>query len=254
MKNTTFTLLFLCLYSYAQSCSFDVVPFCKTINERNPENVVLRGYFSEDISNGLVFTRLETLRGDEDRDQINVWNNIPFDCNGILERNASNMGVINQEIIISLTIIDSLYSEYETLGDYRVPDGLWWETHNLNVEGDSVTGYYIFSIYNPTIETIHYDEFIDKVIDKKECISTSTNNTNIDDFKVYPTLVNDYINIKFNPEIRQSKLYVLDATGKLVISGQLSSSIYLGTLAKGMYIVIIETKDNLCYHQKIIKL
>ena len=67
MKNSILITAFLFLYFQTYSCSFAPIPFCNTVNDENIENVILRGYFVDDISNGMVFQRLETLRGEEDR-------------------------------------------------------------------------------------------------------------------------------------------------------------------------------------------
>ena len=255
MKNIVFTLIFTFIYSNLISCSFTTISFCQTVNEENPNNEIVRGYFSGQLSNGLVFTRLETLSGDEDRDEIKIWDNLPFDCNGEHLRLASFLGNINEEIIISITQIDTVYFEGETIGDYRVPDGIWWETHSLKVLGDSVSGYILTKpMEYVNFQTIHYDEFIDKVIDNSQCIITSTNNLSNEEAKIYPTFVNDNINIEYNFSSEGSKVDIYNVSGQKMLSHKLSHEIGLGTLTRGMYIIVLQTSNNRYFQEKIIKI
>lgn len=255
MKNITFTLVFISLYSTAYCCSFIASPFCNSINETNPDNVILRGYFSDSFQNGLTFTRLETLRGNEERDQIKVWDHLPFDCNGEHLRNATQMGNINQEIIISLPHVDSIFFGNEVFEDYRVPEGLWWETHSLLIEGDSIFGFLFQSQEgNPTVESIHFDDFIVDILDESQCVTTTTVETNEDHVKIFPTVVNDFVYIEYNTEIENSDVYLYSVNGSQKFSKPLSSKIHLGILEKGMYIIVIQTPENKCYHEKLIKI
>ena len=252
MKYSIITLIFLFTHSALQSCSFAPIAFCETINEANPNNIIVRGYFSDELSNGLIFNRLETLKGDEDREVIKIWDNVPFDCNGLHLRPASFMGNINEEIIVSLTTIDTIYFEGETIGDYRVPEGLWWETHFLKVLGDSVVG----NMFNPSYhnETLHYDDFIENVIENSQCLISSSKNQIEDQINIYPTLVNDYITIEHKFLDQNCKLIVFNDVGQQVVNKNLAPTINLGTLPDGMYIIMVQTPDNKCYHKKIIKI
>ena len=253
MKYTLITLFLISICSTSYSCSFDIVPFCKTVNQNFPDEVILRGYFSEHSEKGSVFTRLETLRGDEERDIINVWNNIPFECTGTWLLEAKQMGDLNEEVIISLPLIDSTYFEYEEIGDYRVPASLWWNTHDVDLVGDSVVGRYITS-YLGNIESILYDDFLMYIVNEGQCTITSTKDDENTRIKIYPTLVNDYITIEFEDDIVDSAVKVYGMDGSMMLSSRLYSRLSLGVLSKGMYIVVVQTRDNKCYHQKIVKL
>jgi len=257
MKNAIITLLFLATFNIGFSCSFIPKPFCMTINVENPDNVVLKGYFSSTLTNGLVFTRLETLRGDEERDQINIWDNHPFDCNGWHFRLASYLGNLNEEVIISVNQIgeDSLYFIGAEPGDYQVPENLWHETHSLKVNGDSIQGYFFMSPdYYPTDESIHYDDFIEDIMENTSCSITSTNESEEKLINIYPTLVVEELYLEYNSSLIESQTLIYDSNGRIVLTKKISPSIHLGLLEKGMYIVVIQTVDNKCYHQKIIKL
>ena len=251
MKQTLITLCLIFTHSLLFSCSFAPISFCQTVNDESFDNVILRGYFSDQLSNGLVFTRLETIQGNEERDEIKVWDYLPFDCNGIHERLAAFLGNMNEEIIITVSPIDSLIFEGETLEDYRVPEGIWWETHSLKVVGDSVFGNLF---YSPIYETLHYDDFIEDVILNSTCVSTSNHNPNLTDIKVYPTLSKEYIHIS-SPNLNpSSRVTVFTNLGKPVLSQKISSTIDIGMLARGMYILRVETPDNQFYQEKFIKI
>lgn len=257
MKNTIITLLFVTFYTSIQCCSFPVSPFCTTVNDINPNNVILRGYFSSELINGLTFIRLETLRGEEEREMIKVWDNTTFECNGGHQRKAVQMGALNQEVIISIALVDSIIWGNEILNeDYRVPDGLWWETHNLTVEGDSIFGFHFLPQDNSHSYTnIHFDEFIDIVINNNECqSSTSTNEPDENKIKIFPSLVNDYIYIDTDWNNHNDKVMLYNSNGRLIFSKPISAELYLGDLTKGMYIVVVQTDGNKCFHQKIVKI
>jgi len=256
MKNAIIILFLIFVYYSAHCCSFIVSPFCNTINEENPNNVILRGYFSSDFVNGLTFTRLETLRGNEERTEIKVWDNISFDCNGLHERKALQMGALNQEIIISLAKVDSIIFGDEILDmDYRVPEGLWWETHSLLVEGDSIVGFYLQSQENSeTFESIHYDDFIETIINTPQCINTSIIEYNGKGIKVYPTPANDIIFIEYGADISNGKMLMYDSSGRKIFTKAISPYYNIGMLGQGMYIIVVQTDDNKCYHQKIVKI
>jgi hypothetical protein len=237
------------------ACSFTLNSFCNTINEDNPNNVILRGYFSDHLSNGLIFTRLETLRGDEDRAEIKIWDNLPFDCNGEHQRLASFLGNMDEEVIISIPKIDSIIFEGETFNDYRVPEGIWWETHSLKIIDDSITGYIFTSPFEyMNIETIYYDDFIDNVIEDSNCIVTSTNYLTSDKFNIYPSVVSDFINIEYDNNVKAGKVEVYSLSGQKVLTKIISPSLNLGILSRGIYIIAIRTSDGKYYRQKIFKI
>lgn len=255
MKNSIITLLLTFVYASAFCCSFSTIAFCETVNSKTPENVILRGYFSEEMDNGLVFTRLETLRGEEERDEIMIWDNLPFDCNGLHLRKATYLGGLDQEIILSVAVIDTfLYFEGEEVGDYRVPDGIWWETHSLKVIEENVHGY-IFTdpYYGEEPEEIPYAEFINQIITTKNCTITSTQNPSVDKFRIYPTLVSEWITIEMEPSLEVKQLDIYSITGQKVATKDISKTIHLGTLEKGMYIIVVEKSKNNYYQQKIVK-
>lgn len=254
MKNTIIVLLLIAIYSTAQCCSFDVVPFCQTVNDKNPDDVIMRGYFSGELENGLVFTRLETLRGDEERSEIKIWDNLPFECTGLWLRPASYLGDIDEEIIISLSPIDTVYFGTEVDGDYRVPEGLYWETHNLKVVGDSIYGFSFYSSYESDFITISYNDFIENTLENSSCTITSTKEESNQHLTIFPTLVSDYIYLDYNSALENSRTIIYDTNGRLVLSQPISPSIHLGVLEKGMYIIVVQTIDNICYHQKIVKI
>ena len=132
MKIKFLLLLLLLSYHHGKSCSFLADSFCSTIYSTHPDIIILRGYFSEDFENGSVFTILEVLRGEEEQVEIKVWDHLPFDCNGIIQRTTDQMGATNQEIVATFTKIDSVgFHDGEELGDYRVPEEIWWQSHRV---------------------------------------------------------------------------------------------------------------------------
>ncbi len=79
----------------------------------------------------------------------------------------------------------------------------------------------------------------------------SVNSSTISSFEIYPNPATDYINLKnVNPN---SKLFVYDVTGKLVLQSTITeNTINIGSLYSGLYIIQVRDGNN-TYYGKLIK-
>ncbi|MDF1699002.1 MAG: T9SS type A sorting domain-containing protein [Saprospiraceae bacterium] len=248
-----FILLLLLSYFHGNSCSFHADAFCSTIYSTHPEIIILRGYFSEDFENGSVFTILEVLRGEEEQTEIKVWDHLPFDCNGIIQRTTDQMGATNQEIVATFTKIDSVgFHDGEELGDYRVPEEIWWQSHALPIEGNFVSGN-IIDDDSGLPQYMLYSQFIEIVINTNQCNLTSTSKPQKLDVVIYPSITREYLNVDFTPILNQGKVTIYDFNGQRVMHKKIVSRIDVGMLKEGIYVAIIHLKGKPIHQQKFIK-
>lgn len=254
MKNLITCFFIVLLSSSTYACTFDIDAFCHTINNRTPENTILRGMFVETEDNGLIFQRLETLRGDEDREFIKIWDNSTFDCNGPFERKAINMGQIGVEKIMSFESIDSIIQSYDVIGDYRVPEGLWWETHTLLVEDNNVTGLIWYGDHWEGHSTVDYDLFKSKMIEEGTCVITSTHESKVQNIEISPSLTNGSIYLRYDIIDNGEILHIFNNVGQEVMQKKLTQHIDLTGLKSGLYFIIITNKAGSSAPTKIVKI
>ena len=251
---TLLTILFsLTIYTFSFACTFEKDAFCFTINTEVPENTILRGMFSESEDNGMIFHRLETLRGEEDREFIKIWDNSTFDCNGPHERKASTMGAIGVEMIISFESIDSVIQAYDVIGDYRVPEGLWWETHTLLVEGDNAIGYFTYGDFYEGPSTVDLD-ILKTNIQDGTCILSSTKDSKIQNIEISPSLTSGDIYLRYNINNNEEQVHIFNNIGEIVHQGKLSHHIDLSALRSGVYFVIVSKERVRSSPFKIVKI
>lgn len=101
-------------------------------------------------------------------------------------------------------------------------------------------------IYNRTLT----DEEITALFEFRPQAPTKVTELNMDNFKVYPTLVESTLNISSNVAI--SALYVMDMSGKIVLQSKMQNNIDVSSLPNGIYFVKgIGAKTN--YSAKFIK-
>lgn len=112
---------------------------------------------------------------------------------------------------------------------------------------DFFTGYLDeVRIYNRTLS----EEDVTALFEYRPQVPTKVAELDIDNFKVYPTLVESTLNIDSNVAI--SALYILDISGKIVKQSKMQNSIDVSGLSNGIYFVKgLSGKKN--YTAKFIK-
>ena len=73
---------------------------------------------------------------------------------------------------------------------------------------------------------------------------TTTQNPLTHSIHIYPTLVNDFITIDYSPSIAIENLDIYAINGEKIATKKIASNMNLGTLSKGMYIIVIQKSDN----------
>jgi len=140
MKPIHFTsIVALSLFQSALACSWIPIPFCETSNAR-PAEVVLSGKIVHVDMDGIDLEVIDVLRGVESRDTIRIWDGTDFDCNGLFSMAASDLGGLNDSIIVVMPLITAVENTWDVLGDYRRPDYFGHNTE-LSINNGVVIGY-----------------------------------------------------------------------------------------------------------------
>lgn len=119
-------IITLCIAAFALcpsafACSWIPVPFCETSNAR-PNDVVLSGKVINVDMDGIDVEVIDVLRGEEDRDTIRIWDGTDFDCQGIFSMAASDIGGLDDTVVVVMPLITAIENTWDVLGDYRRPD------------------------------------------------------------------------------------------------------------------------------------
>lgn len=222
------------------ACSFDPDPFC--ITYQSNDLAVLQGHFISFGNFSGTFVRTHTYAGDENRDTLQVWDNIPFDCNGWHFRDANYLGALGTEVIISVPQIDSIEFGYEIIGDYIVADNLYSGVYSLLVIDETHVVGNIFSIVH--LDTISLDSFLDGVVENSTCGNVSTHPDELIQINIYPNPTTSYINIAVNPEFFNNKVSIYDMSGRSVLNQLFQPSIPIHTLKPGIYLIVISSNSR----------
>lgn len=136
---TTLCFLALVLCHSAIACSWVPSSFCGTSDLR-PNDVVLSGKVVGVDMDGIDLEVIDVLRGMESRDTIRIWDGTDFDCNGLFSMAASNLGELNDSILVVLPLITEVENTWDVIGDYRRPD-FFGHTTELRITNGVISGY-----------------------------------------------------------------------------------------------------------------
>ena len=120
------------------ACSFTPESFCTGYNMASNDLIVSGQIISID-ADGISLEILEILRGDEEKETIRIWDGTDFDCNGFFSMAASDIGEINDTVLLILPKIDTLENTWDVIGDYRRPEYIKY-TSSLTVKDGIITG------------------------------------------------------------------------------------------------------------------
>ena len=130
------------------ACSWVPYSFCETSNLR-PDDVVISGKVVSVDMDGIDLEVIDVLTGSESRDTIRIWDGTDWDCNGLFSMAASDLGGLNDSIIVILPLITAIENSWDVLGDYRRPDYFGY-TPELAITNGMVIGY----IWGPAMTPI----------------------------------------------------------------------------------------------------
>ena len=105
---------------------------------------------------GIDLEVIDILAGSESRDTIHIWDGTDWDCNGLFSMAASDLGGLNDSIIVILPLIGSIENTWDVLGDYRRPDYFEY-IPELRITNGVVIGYITGPAEFPTYEMPYID-------------------------------------------------------------------------------------------------
>ncbi len=255
MKKAHFTSLIITLISSsAIACSFIPDSFCETNNSR-PNDIVICGKIFQIDSDGIDIEVFDVLKGIEVRDTIRVWDGTDFECNGLHSMAATNIGSLNDTVIVILPLIDSIENTWDVIGDYRCPN-FWAYIIALRVINNTVTGY-VDDIWNTS--HIPYDDFKNNWLNStNECSNWLGINKQVEDIQlaVYPNPTSSMVHIDLSQLAQNVSISVFNSHGTLVHVDEvhrLSSFDYQLPQTKGIYFIRLTVDGDSVKTAKIVK-
>lgn len=178
MKNIlSLIFLILIIQSKLLACSWVSDSFCST-SQSSPfiNDLIAYGKIIAIDNDGIDFEIIDVLRGQESKTIIRIWDGVDFDCNGIISMAASELGKVNDFIIILLPKITEKKSSWEVIGDYRRPD-IFQYTPHLRVENGIVYGLISGHVTYPYVEEqANYENFKNSWNTNNNCSSVVLKN------------------------------------------------------------------------------
>lgn len=260
MKNyTLFLFLFFGLHNFSYSCSYIQNAFCVS-NHTYPEDVLITGKIIKVDTNGITMQVIEVLRGSETRDTIRIWDIPDLDCNGIWPMAASTMGSLNDSIIATLPLIDSVVNPWDVVGDYKRPKNLT-RTCELQYSRDSIYGFISGYIYGPWQErdqSMEYNDF-KNFLNTSECQNyvSVKENTVTENISLFPNPVESTLELSFNNMFSHNiHLEVFSSNGKRIyqsFNNSENTKIDFSSFSSGLYFVRINHENMPSKTYKIMK-
>lgn len=262
MKHLILFILVLFFFTNSSVLACTIIPkfFCENINTYHPTYVVMSGKIIDTIENGVRFEVFETLRGNETRDTVTIWDDVPYICLGPYPRKANKLGTINDSIVVALPKIDSTINAWEKMGDYRTPEVYAYFT-TLRIEAGFVKGFVAGQAggFN-YVSVLHYDAFKESVVQQGACsrvVATSDFHLQ-NNLSVHPNPFRDQLFVTL-PNFNAATLtyYITNMQGQILQQGNIANQTHIDTsdLPRGMYLLlIINQKGILLARQKVVKM
>ncbi len=241
------------------SCTCELISFCETASDR-PEDNIFKVVIIEETGHSIKVLRLETIRGDEEKDTLIIWDGTDYDCNGNISMAASQIGLMGDTLLIILPVIDSIENLWDVAGDYRMPDWLC-NTYELKVENNILHGdingvypYYYLGNYN-------YDEFIESwFLGAETCSMVPSTFVSYDDgttfIKVFPNPSGGQFVINTASLSGCMEYQVIDFSGRLITQRSFSRNenlIDLSDCPDGVYLFILKADGEIFFTTKLVR-
>ena len=244
------------------ACSMWPLSFCYT-NSIRPNDIVVSGRIIAVDTNGINLEIIDVLRGAENRDTIRIWDGTDFDCNGIWSMAASDLGSIDDSIIIILPIIDSIENTWDVLGDYRRPVYFGYEC-DMNIVNDTVRGYLIGDsahsyLANEIQPKMSYSDFKDYWIShSNDCITlVGINEVAENNIVSYTNPINSICELEFQNKNSQERTLVIYSEDGRKLKAMVYSSnkieIDFSNFSDGLYFITIHERNGKQVAFKVIK-
>lgn len=240
------------------ACSWTSSSFCSTSQSSSFQNdLIVYGKIVAVDNDGIDFEIIDVLRGQENKSIIRIWDGVDFDCNGTFSMAASELGKINDQLIIILPKISEKKSSWEVIGDYRRPDFFQF-TPNLRVENGIVYGLISGIETYPYVEKqANYENFKNSWETNGDCSSVVLGTDSFETERVFKvlTLPNNKFKFLSNNNI-EFKIRIYNLNGlKIETNEHLEKEfeIDLSKYSAGIYFVNLTYKNNRIQNFKIIK-
>lgn len=200
---------------------------------------------------------METLRGEESKDTITIWDGIPFECNGWIELKANLLGEINDTIIIAVFKLSSADTTWLQPGDYITPFSIAYIS-SLQLENGLVNGQIAGNSFN-NVKSLPYESFKEFVVEQGACSRV----VKIDDLlleselNIYPNPFSAQFWLTASNNIPGSLIYRLTSiNGQVLRQGTFAerAQIDAADLPRGMYMLLVfNQKGILVARKKLVK-
>lgn len=255
-----FCFLLLSIYT-SIACSYNPESLCSSLS-LIPDHLIVSGQIIGIDDDGIDLKVIQVLRGEESRETIRIWDGTDFDCNGFFSMSASDLGNINDSVLLVLPMIDSLENTWEITGDYRRPHFMF-HTTALRIKNNILQGFIQgISIAPPQfkISSMPYPEFIASWNDFGDCSDISVSTDNLQNQKMditYNNPISSFANITFSDaENTRKTLEVFSMQGtkmRTIETSDTAIELDFSTYPKGMYLIRIVNSRKESTLLKIIK-
>jgi hypothetical protein len=238
------------------ACTYTPISFCST-SATFSESLIIFGKIVSIDNNGINLEVIDILRGEENKTTIRIWNGVDFDCNGNWSMSASELGEINETIIVTLPKILEKKSDWEIIGDYRRPDFFGY-TPDLKVENEIISGLIFGNASNPYVEEqANYENFKNSWETNQNCstVVLGTKNYKSEETIKILTLSNNKYKISSNKNT-EFKIRIFNINGLKLESNEIIEKefeIDLSIYSAGIYFINLIYDNNKFQNYKIIK-
>ena len=183
----------------------------------------------------------------EDRENVTIWDDAPWECNGTFSMDAELFGAEGDTIIAMMPKIDSLINNWEVIGDYRSPH-FWFFESFLTVRDGNFVG-----LFNNDydLDTIPVNDLFPQL---QPCLAVSSTNTiDASTVRIFPQPANSVLSIQME-EDGNYQWRVFDLNGRLLRQDRFQGnreSIETDYFPNGMYILQI-TQGEAILNRKVV--
>ena len=257
------TLLFqITLILNIIACSYSPESFCAGYSMA-PDDLIVSGQIIAIDSDGITLKVLQVLRGEEEKDTIRVWDGTDFDCNGFFSMAASDLGEMNDTLLVILPKIEMLENTWDVIGDYRRPEFMEY-TSSLSVQNGTITGLIQgLGIAPPSVQitSMDYTSFINTWTTTGDCSNISVSTEEIEKKPIeirYNNPVKEYLDISVvGGSNTGNRIKIYTGSGKQIKTEILSYDevrIDFSRYPRGVYYVKVEEEKHSGKILKIVKI
>lgn len=251
MNKLILSLIFISSFTTVSiACTFIPTPFCEQFDNGN---TILYGKTIEVVDDGVRFQIFDLLTGNETDQIVTIFDQAPFDCNGIFYLEAISLLPLDLEVIVSIEQIDSLLNTWDNLGDYRVSE-FHTENRKLRVEDNNVIG----NITSPFDgdQSIPLSTFVAELQNgTATCLILGVEDDYVDDVVASPNPATDQVFLSNTDRstIQIGQAFVYSQVGsRAELSVTSENSLDVSQLPTGLYVIEVMYSDGLRSRHKVI--